>query len=55
MQDEVKTYSQKHMMLEMQRIINKQLYDDNSITKDIYETVNNSLLRKILAQEKRIC
>jgi len=55
MQEKVSTYSQKHMMLEIQRIINKQLYDDNSITKDMFETVNNSLLRKILTQEQKVC
>jgi len=45
--DDIKIRSKKHMELEIQRIVNKQLLDDKVISQDIYSKVNNSLLKKI--------
>ena len=42
-----KIVSKKHMTLEIAVVINKQLYDESVISRKTYETVNNSLLKKI--------
>ena len=47
--------SQKKIDFELQRIINNQLYQDKIISKNMFEVVNNNLLKKIFAQTKSLC
>ena len=45
--DDNKFVSKQHILLEIQVYINTRLYHKGVIPKEIYETVNDSLLKKI--------
>ena len=49
MKEDIKISSNRHIELEVQRIINKKLFDRKIITQDIYSKANNILLKKISA------
>ena len=42
-----KIYSKEHLALEQARITNQKMYNEGSITRKIYEHVNQSLLKDI--------
>jgi len=46
-----KMQTRRQIDLEVARVINQKLYDEGSVSRAVYETVNQSLLEKIRSEQ----